>query len=110
MPDQTDIEKLKDVIDELPDKNDFTGSERREYSLTKGDVLLIYKIAMIANKPHICPFVDEELDTLKSVAKNISKSQKIATSIIITGCTVAIFSGIWVAVKHAFLEWVKVGK
>jgi len=92
---ETDIEKLEKVIDELPDKNDFTGTERREYSLTKGDVLLIYKIAKIASLPHVCPFEDEEKDTLNSVAKNINRTQKIASGVIITGLVTGVLWGIW---------------
>lgn len=105
----TDIEKLQLVIDDLPDKNDFTGNERREYSLTKSDVLLIYRIAKIANSPHPCPFESEESQTLQTVAKNINRTQKIASGIIIVGTTTAILSGVWFALKHVFIEWVKVG-
>lgn len=110
MPEElTEVEKLQDVIDTLPDRNDHTGNERREYSLTKGDVLLIYKIATIANKPHVCPFEQEETQTLNMVAKNINRTQKIAAGIVITGVTMSVLAGVWMAIKHFFLEWVKQG-
>lgn len=108
MPEPTNIEKLQKVMEELPDSTDISGPERREYSLTKGDVLLIYKIATIANAPCQCPFDKEEQSLLQGMAKNMNKTQKIASSVLIYGVATAVLSAIWFAVVHAFKEWVKV--
>lgn len=106
---ETEVDKLQDIMDSLPDSAEHVGMERREYSLTKGDVLLIYRIAKVANAPHKCPFGGEEQDTLQSVAKNINRTQKIASAIVITGTVTAILSGLWFALKHVFTEWVMKG-
>lgn len=114
MPDDeevTDVEKLQDIMDDLRVEIEYHGSsqERRKYSLTEGDILLIYKIAKIANNKHVCPFEEAEQDTLKGVASNISRTQKVASVLIITGLVTAIGSGVWVAIRHFILEWVKTG-
>jgi hypothetical protein len=111
MPDnqETEIDKLKDIMESLPDSTEFPEHmKRREYSLTKGDVLLIYRIAKVANAPHVCPFKDEEQDTLANVAKNINRTQKIASVVIITGLVTGMLSGTLFAVKAAILGWLKI--
>lgn len=110
MPDnqETEVDKLQDIMESLPDSSEHPGQERREYSLTKGDVLLIYRIARVANMPHVCPFADEEKDTLRSAAKNINKTQKIASVVIITSLVTGMITGIVMMVKSAILSWIKV--
>lgn len=104
----SDVEQLEVIMQTLDNSTELHhGGERREYSLTKGDVMMIYRIAKIAGTEHICPFQGEERTTLQGVAKNINRTQKIAAGIIIVGTTTAILSGIWFALKHVFSEWVK---
>jgi predicted secreted protein len=103
------VDKLQDIMDDLPDSADDTGAERREYSLTRGDVMLIYKIARIANQPYVCPFDKEESSTLQSVAKNINKTQKITSILIITGVVTGTLSGIWYAIVHILTDFVRTG-
>jgi len=104
---ENEVDKLRDIMESLPDAADHAGNERREYSLTKGDVLLIYRIAKVANIPHTCPFVDEERETLSNVAKNINRTQKIASGLVITGIVAGILSGIVYMVKTAIISWIK---
>lgn len=106
---ETEIDRLQDIMESLPDSTEHPGAERREYSMTKGDVLLIYRIAKLANAPHVCPFESEESETLQSVAKNINKTQKIASVLIITGVVTGMLSGIWYTVVHMMKEFVKAG-
>jgi hypothetical protein len=111
MPDlaeQSDVDKLEVIMQILPDAADYPKSERREYSLTKGDVLIIFRIAKIAQTPHVCPFEGDEQDTLVSVAKNINRTQKIASVVIITGLVTGMLSGTWFAVKAALIGWIKI--
>lgn len=106
---ETEVDRLQDIMESLPDSAAHTGSERREYSLTKGDVLLIYRIAKVANAPHVCPFEGDEQDTLQAVAKNINKTQKIASVLIITGVVTGMLSGIWYVIVHILKEFVQKG-
>ena len=106
---KTDIELLQEIMASLPDTAAYVGSERREYSLTKGDVLLIFKIAKVASSKHVCPFVEEETEALQSIARNVNKTQKVASSLIIMGTVGAILSGLWFAIKHVATEWVHAG-
>ena len=103
-----DVEKLREIIDDLPDSSDHAGMERREYSLTKGDVLLIYKIAKIAGS-HDCPFAEDESSTLQSVAKNINRTQNLASGAIIVGLVGATMSGLFFLVKYIVVEFIKHG-
>jgi len=96
---ETEVDKLQDIMQSLPDSTEHIGVERREYSLTKGDVLLIYRIAKVANTPHVCPFEGEEQETLKSSARNMIKTQRIASMVII--------SGIFMMVKSFVINWLK---
>jgi len=104
----TDVEKLREIIDDLPDSSDHAGMERREYSLTKGDVLLIYKIAKIAGG-HDCPFQEEESRTLQSVAKNINRTHTLAYTAIVLGLVGATLSGLLLLAKYIIVEFVKHG-
>lgn len=108
-PEESVIERLDDIMDDLPDSCDYAGAERRKYSLTKGDVMLIYRIARIASISHDCPFKDDEPQVLRDVAVSITKTRKIAFTILITGIVTATLAGVWSSLKHVFLEWVKVG-
>jgi predicted secreted protein len=105
----SDIEKLQEIMATLPDTSNHPGMERREYSLTKGDVLLIFKIAKVASSSHVCPFEEEESDVLLSIAKNANKTQRLASSIIIMGTVSAVLSGLWFAIKHVCTEWEHLG-
>ena len=109
---ETEVDRLKDIMESLPDANDYApGQQRREYTLTKGDVLLIYRIARVAMVPHICPFATEEAGTLQAVAKSINKTQKIAGLLIVTAIVTGTLTGIWKAGMHFFEEYVlKSGK
>lgn len=105
----TDVDKLQAVMKELnAEDNVHIGGERRKYSLTEGDVMLIYQIAKIAGG-HTCPFEDDESETLQTVAKNINRTQKIASGIIIVSLVTAGLSGIWFALKHIIVEFVHNG-
>lgn len=107
---KSDIELLNDIMAELPDSSIHT-EERRKYSLTKDDVLIIFRIAKIASG-HQCPFEGiekSEADTIMSVGTSITRTQKIATGILITGIVGAVISGIWYAIKHVVTEWVHGG-
>lgn len=106
---ETEVDRLQDIMEALPDSTEHVGTERREYSLTKGDVLLIYRIARVANMPHTCPFEGEEQDTLKSAAKNINRTQKIASVVIITSLVSGMLIGIWAVVKIAITDFIKTG-
>jgi hypothetical protein len=111
MPDnqETEVDKLQDIMESLPDSVAHDGPNRREYSLTKGDVLLIYRIAKVANQPHACPFPKDEVDTLTSVAKNVNRTQKLASGIIIMGLVSGVLTGMWFAIKHIITEFVHNG-
>lgn len=112
MPDtqvDKEIDQLQEIMDELFEEAPDVTTERRKYSLTRGDVILIYRIAKIARANHICPFEEEEAKTLQTVANSITKTQKIASAIIITAAVTTVLSGVWFAIKHVFTEWVKGG-
>jgi hypothetical protein len=103
---ETEVDRLQDIMESLPDSlADHAGPERREYSLTKGDVLLIYRIAKVANLPHNCPFKGEEQETLQSVAKNINRTQKIASWVIITSLVTGMLTGIGYAIRAAVTQF-----
>ena len=104
---ETEVDKLQDIMQSLPDSTEHIGVERREYSLTKGDVLLIYRIAKVANTPHVCPFEGEEQETLKSSARNMLKTQRIASMVIITALVTGMVSGIFMMVKNFVINWLK---
>lgn len=104
-----DLRELQKIMDALADEFHSHNGERREHSLTKADVMLIYRIAKMAYVPHTCPFKGEETGTLHSIAKNINATQKIATFIMVTGLVSAILSGVWFAIKHIVTEWVHTG-
>ncbi len=104
---ETEVDRLQDIMEALPDSAEHFGQERREYSLTKGDVLLIYRIAKVANMPHVCPFEGDERDTLQSVAKNINKTQKIASIVIITSLVGGMISGTVLMIKSYIVAWMK---
>jgi hypothetical protein len=108
MPDSLNINELHEIMAELPDSSGHE-HERREHSLTKADVLLIYRIAKLASVTHECPFQGEETGTLHSVARNINATQKIATIIVVTGFVTTILSGLWFAIKHVATEWIHTG-
>ena len=58
---RSEVIRLQEIIDQLPEHNGLDPHQRRrEYSLTKGDVILIYKIAKVASVPHLCPFEGDE--------------------------------------------------
>ena len=110
MPRLTEMEQLQDIMEDLPEAADYAGPERREYSLTKGDVMMIYKIARIAYTSHVCPFKGDEADTLATVAKNINRTQKIASTVIVTSIVGGMLTGIWYILSHIVKEFVKSGK
>jgi tetrahydromethanopterin S-methyltransferase subunit F len=103
---ETEVDQLRDIMESLPDSSAYEG-ERREYTLTKGDVLLIYRIAKVANTPHVCPFERDDVETLQSAAQNISRTQKIASVVIVTALVGGMISGIWFALKLLILDFVK---
>ena len=106
--DPLDIDRLNHIMRELPDHTEYSGTERREYSLTKGDVMLIYRIAKVASG-HECPFKNDESMTLQQVARNINITQKIATLFMVTGLVTTILGGIWFALKHLATEFIHNG-
>ena len=109
MPNTADeMKELQAIMDTLPDSSGHE-QERREHTLTKADVLLVYRVARLANVPHSCPFQGEETSTLHSVAKNINTTQKIATVIMVTGIVSTILGGVWFALKHVANEWIHGG-
>lgn len=109
-PDETasEVIKLQEIIDALPTHNG-EGPERRQYSLTKGDVILIYKIARVAAVPHVCPFEGEDAAVLQGVAKSVTRTQKIAGVAIITALIGGILSGAWYAAMALVREFVQNG-
>jgi len=104
--DKTDIAVLEEIMAMLPDPEDHTNCERRRFSLTQEDVLVIYRIAKAAGNHH-CPFEKDESDALKSVAQNMNRTQKIATIVFITGSVTAILSGMWYMIVHVAVDWVQ---
>lgn len=106
---EDEVGKLQEIMSSLPDSADFPGHERREYSLTKADVLLIYKIAKVANASHICPFDGDERETLRSWARNVSASQKIASGAIIIALVTGMLSGTWFLIIHFVKAFVATG-
>lgn len=108
MNDETDLERLQEIMDELPDQGDFN-PERRKYSLTKADVLMIYKIARIALPEHICPFKDGEAKTLKGMAGSVSRTQKLASVLVATAIIGAIISGIGAGLMHLVRDFIQNG-
>jgi hypothetical protein len=94
-------------MESLPDSAEHPGENRREYTLTKGDVLLIYRIAKVANTPHVCPFEKGDVETLQSAAQNISRTQKIASYVIVVALLGGMLSGIWYALKLLVIDFVK---
>lgn len=106
MPDN-EVDKLQDIMESLPDSAEHSGQERREYSLTKGDVLLIYRIAKIASTPHVCPFEGDEQATLQTVAVNINRTQKIASVVVVTSLVTGMLSGTFFIIKSYIVGWIK---
>jgi tetrahydromethanopterin S-methyltransferase subunit F len=104
---ETEVDQLRDIMESLPDSAEHPGENRREYTLTKGDVLLIYRIAKVANTPHVCPFEKDDVETLQSAAQNISRTQKIASIVIVTALVGGMVSGIWFALKLLVLDFFK---
>lgn len=104
---ETEVDKLQDIMESLPDSTEHIGIERREYSLTKGDVLLIYRIAKVANSPHVCPFEGEERETLKTAASGMIKTQRIASVVVITALVTGMVSGVFIMVKSFLISWIK---
>lgn len=105
MPPETEMDQLQEIMDELPESGDYS-PERRKYSLTQGDVMLIYKIARIAYSSHVCPFrANGEAETLHDIAVSVSKSKSIGATAAITAIVTAFISGagyvIWHALKDA---------
>ena len=76
--------------------------ERRKHNLTDDDIARI--IEAIKNSYHHCSFSPKELDTLKSLAQGVSKTQKIASYMIITAIVGATLTGIWKAIYFYIVE------
>lgn len=99
-----EMKQLQEIMDELPNTGEFS-PERRKYSLTQGDVMMIYKIARVAYSSHTCPFKNGEAETLHDIAVSVSKSRSIAATSFITAIVTAIVSGagylIWHVIKEA---------
>lgn len=102
------MDMLQEIIDSLPSAEN-PPKERRSNALTKGDVMIIYKIASIANEPHVCPFEGDDATVLHNVARNITRTQKIASGVIITGIVGGILTGVWAIVTYAIKQFISNG-
>jgi predicted secreted protein len=92
-----ELEKLQEIINHLPE----------ESSLTPEDLLMIYRIAKLAQVAHNCPFDQDKREMLSTIAGTTLKTQKIASVVIITGLVTGMMSGIWYMVTHTFMDLVK---
>lgn len=99
------MEQLQEIIDTLPSAEN-PPKERRSNALTKGDVMIIYRIAAIANEPHVCPFAGDDAVTLHNVAKNVTRTQTIASGVIITALVAGTLTGIWKVVAYAVKQFI----
>ena len=107
---KSDIELLNDIMAGLPDPSEHT-DERRRYSLTKDDVIIIFRIAKIASG-HVCPFdglEDGESEIIQTMARSVNRTQKIASIVLITALVTSTVSGIAYAIKVVFTDIIKIG-
>lgn len=68
--------------------------EKRKAVLTEADLEAIAERIQCNN----CAFSEAESATLRSFAKSINTTQRVASWVIITGTVTAVLSGIWKAV------------
>ena len=96
------LEKLQEIIDTLEDSQ----GEKKSNSLTKNDVMVIYRISRIAADPHVCPFSPQKAAILNNVADNVSKTQKIAAGVLIAGVVSGILGGSWKLIVFAVSQFI----
>ena len=98
---ETEVDRLRDIMGSMPENANF------ESSLTRGDVMLIYRIARVANTPHVCPFEKDDIETLQSTAKNLNNTHKIASYVIIVALVGGAIGGIWKALVLLATDFIK---
>lgn len=101
------LDLIQEIVNSLPSGDDDQGGPYR--SLTKGDVMVIYRIARIAVDPHACPFAGPEVAVLRDVAGNITKTRKVSFVVLVTGLVGGLLSGLWFMIVHFVKELVATG-
>jgi hypothetical protein len=101
------LERIQEIVSTLPSGDDDQGGTYR--SLTKGDVMVIYRIARIAMDPHSCPFSGDDVLVLQDVAGNITKTRKITFFVLVSGLVGGLLSGLWFTISHVLKEFAATG-
>jgi len=76
--------------------------ERRKDILTDDDINRIVEAVRLS--AHHCSFSSKELETLRGLAQGVSKTQKIASYMIISTIVGAVIAGTWKAIAYYFVE------
>jgi len=85
--------------------HDHMTPNRRKSVLTEDDLLAIQEVLSCSK----CSFTADEADTLKSFAKNVNRTQKIAFVIIVTSVVTSILAGVVAAIKYYIVNFLMKG-
>jgi hypothetical protein len=84
------------------ERTQIVENERRQNNLTDDDIARI--VEAVKSSYHHCSFSSKELETLRGLAQGVSKTQKIASYMIITAIVGATFGGIGKAIYYYVFE------